>query len=91
MAHKLRPRDDTSDGDGTGGDGGDVPRVLFTDLGFRGAGWDIVDGRPVIVVDESLSSQDKTRYLAVAMNDIYARFARFRSHGGAGTAYTATT
>lgn len=46
------------------------PRIIVADLGFKGAGWDRVDGQPVIVLDESLSEQDRRRFLTVALNDI---------------------
>lgn len=91
MAQKLRPAavdHQVSDSLGGGGDG-DIPRIIVADLGFPGAGWDVVDGRPVVVVDESLSGKDITRYLAVALNDIYD-FVRFRNQGCAEVAYTAT-
>lgn len=47
-----------------------VPRVVVRDLGFRGAGWVVVDGQPVVVIDESLSELDRRRYLVAIMNDL---------------------
>jgi hypothetical protein len=85
MANNPRPALDEFTGEhgdspGSGGDG-DIPRILFADLGFRGAGWDVVDGRPVVVVDKSLSGKDLTRYLLLALNDVCSQFARFRQQG----------
>jgi len=89
MADAARSDDGAHDHDQSEpAEGGPIPRVMVAELGYWGAGWDDVDGAPVIVVDKSVSEPDKARYVATATDLIRSEYARRRSRADAETAYT---
>lgn len=58
-------------------------------LGYVGAGWDIVDGKLVIMVDPSVPDADRVRFVVAALDS--AGCARGWSCGGVVTAYATKT
>lgn len=65
-SHGHPRRDDRA----TGGDDDAGPRVMVRDMGFPGAGWAMVDGEPVVVIDQSMSELDRRRFLVAIVDDL---------------------
>jgi hypothetical protein len=66
---------------------GGIPVVLTAPLGYPGAWWDTVEGRPVIVVDDAVTEADRVRFVAAAVRDIRSVYARRLSHGDTEAVY----